>query len=246
MSLTIILAALLAQAAPPASDAAKLSDCLRALLLRNLPEPLYVKTHNWGHRKPAFSRLEWKGQGLDAHPEVIRVDKEDGEWTKFQAFALNPAQDLRLTLTNLQYPEEGKMTFDLGVSLPVRFLFERQIWKAGVKLYSGSVKGRLQLALTMHCESTASLEKTKLLPVFVFRLRATAAQVAYDQFVLEHVAGFGGDAAEVVGKLVRKAIRQWKPSIERELLAKANAALCKAADTREIRIGLDGLKRSKK
>ena len=244
MALTFFLATLIAQSAPTAGDAAKLSDSLRSLLLRNLPEPLYVKSHNWGHKKPAFSRVQWKE--TDGHPEIVHVDKEDGEWTKFQAFALNPARDLALTLTNLQYPAEGKMTFDLGVSLPVRFLFERQIWKAGVKLYSGSVKGRLRLALTMHCEAVATLEKGKLLPVLVFRMRATATQVAYDQFVLEHVAGFGGEAAEAVGKLVRRAIHQWKPSIERDLLAKANAALCKAADTREIRVGLDGLKRSKK
>ena len=30
-------------------------------------------------------------------------------------------------------------------------------------------------------------------------------------------------------------MKQWRPSIERDLLAKANAAIVKTADTREIR-----------
>jgi hypothetical protein len=247
MLLMLALTTLFAQAPPipgALGAAAKLADSLRDLIVHNLPEPLYVKTHNWDHKEPAFSRVQWKGP--DGHPKVLRVEKEEGEWTKFQAFALNTTKDLRLNLTNLQLPGEGKTTFDLEFSLPVRFLFERQIWKSGVRLYSGSAKGRLRLALTMHCEVTAGLEKGKLLPDLVFRLRATGAQVAYDQFVLEHIAGFGGEVAKDVGKLVRKAIHQWKPSIERELLAKANAALCKAADSREIRVGLDGLRRSTK
>jgi hypothetical protein len=245
MAPILILTALLAQAALPTNDAAKLADPLRALLVRNLPEPLYVKTLNWGHKKPAFSRIHWKGKGVDVFPEVIQTEKEDGEWTKFQAFAVNPGQNLRLTLTNVQHPEDGKMTFGLQISMPVRFVFERQIWKAGVRLYSGSAQGRLQLALALQCESTASWQKGALLPVFVFRLRVTAAQVACNQLVLEHVAGFGGAAAEVVGKLAQKALQQWRPSLERDLLSKANTAICKAADAKEVRIGLDGLKRSK-
>jgi hypothetical protein len=247
MSIMLFLTTLFAQAPPvPGTPGAagRLSDALRDLIVHNLPEPLYVKTHDFDHKAPASSRVQ--GKGPDGHAEVLRGDKEEGEWTRFQAFALNPARDLQLTLTDLRFPEQGKMTFDLNMSLPVRFLFERQIRKAGVKLYKGTVKARLRLALTMHCEANAGLEKGSLLPTLVFRLRATAAQVAYDQFVLEHIAGFGGEAAREVGKLVRKAIHQWKPSIERELLARANAALCKAADTGEIRLGLDGLTRSKK
>jgi hypothetical protein len=183
---------------------------------------------------------------LGVHPEVITVNKEAGEWTRLQVSALNPAANLRLAVAQIQHPEPGRTTFQLNVALPVRFQFERQLWKAGVRLYSGSVKGRLDLAATLQVESTAQLQMGSLLPALTFRVRVTAAQVSYDHFVLEHVAGFGGTPAAEVGKLVQKAVHQLAPSVERDLLAKANGALCKAADTKEVRVGLDGLRRSKK
>jgi hypothetical protein len=40
-------------------------------------------------------------------------------------------------------------------------------------------------------------------------------------------------------------MKQWKPSIERDLLDKASAAIVKSADTREIRVGFGGLLASK-
>jgi hypothetical protein len=41
-------------------------------------------------------------------------------------------------------------------------------------------------------------------------------------------------------------MKQWHPHVERDLLAKANAAIVKAADTREVRLSLGNLLKSKK
>jgi hypothetical protein len=40
---------------------------------------------------------------------------------------------------------------------------------------------------------------------------------------------------------VKKGLDQWHPSLERELLAKADAALVKAGDLKEVRVGLASL-----
>ncbi len=40
-------------------------------------------------------------------------------------------------------------------------------------------------------------------------------------------------------------MKQWKPSIERDLLDKASNAVVKTADTREIRIGFSSLLKKK-
>ena len=42
---------------------------------------------------------------------------------------------------------------------------------------------------------------------------------------------FGGDAAKLVGKAAHRALKQWRPNLERDLLAKASDAVVKAADT---------------
>jgi hypothetical protein len=45
---------------------------------------------------------------------------------------------------------------------------------------------------------------------------------------------------------VMKLVKQVKPSLERRLLDKANAAIIKAGDSKEVRIGLGGVSREKK
>jgi hypothetical protein len=64
------------------------------------------------------------------------------------------------------------------------------------------------------------------------------ADLNYDHLVVEHMAGVGGDAAKVLGEAVYATVRGLRPSLERNLLAKANAAIVKAGDTREVRVSL--------
>jgi hypothetical protein len=82
-------------------------------------------------------------------------------------------------------------------------------------------------------------------PDFVLRIRVTKAKVGYDKLVIEHINGIGGDGAKLIGGAVHDVLKQWRPGIERDLLAKANDAIVKAADTREIRLGFGGLLKAK-
>ena len=51
---------------------------------------------------------------------------------------------------------------------------------------------------------------------------------------------------EIIGELGQTLIKQWKPSIERDLLAKANAAILKAGEQKEVRVSLSKLLKSAK
>ncbi len=73
----------------------------------------------------------------------------------------------------------------------------------------------------------------------------TGAYLGYDNLVVEHVAGVGGEAAKLIGDAVKKGLDQWHPSLERELLAKADAALVKAGDLKEVRVSLASLFKGK-
>jgi hypothetical protein len=72
------------------------------------------------------------------------------------------------------------------------------------------------------------------------------AQVSYDNLVVEHIAGIGGEAAKLIGDGLKGGLHQWRPSLEKELLAKADAAIVKAADTKEVRVSLSQLFSGKK
>jgi hypothetical protein len=101
--------------------------------------------------------------------------------------------------------------------------------------------------MKLRCEATARFEKTSSwLPELVYRLRVVNADVTYDDWKVTHVAGLGGELAEFLGDAAQKMVHELKPSLEEKLLAKAEASILKAADTKELRVGLGGVKREKK
>ncbi len=80
-----------------------------------------------------------------------------------------------------------------------------------------------------------------MLSDFIFRIRVTKSDLHFENIVLEHVAGVGGEGAKLLGDAVKHSLRQWHPSLERELLAKANAAIVKSGDTKEVRLSVFNL-----
>jgi hypothetical protein len=45
----------------------------------------------------------------------------------------------------------------------------------------------------------------------------------------------------MIGETAHSLLNQWRPSIERDLLAKANAAIVKAGEQKEVRLSLSKL-----
>jgi hypothetical protein len=232
-----------ASAAPPAPPANKVVDPkealgvlgaggnstdtlagnLRGFLLRSLPDPLFEDHKHWDRRK----------QG------PLGRWQKDGQWYRVRVQAVNLAESLVLDLRDVQTPEPGRKTFTLFISFDTTVEVERQHWAMGLRLYSGSTRARMRMKLTLHCEAVSRTEsKGKVLPDLVLRLRVVASDLRFDNLVVEHTAGVGGEAAKILGDFVVGGVRELKPSLERELLKKANAAIVKAGDTKEVRISV--------
>jgi hypothetical protein len=218
-----------------------LAGTLRGFLIKALPAPLYEDTRHWGLQTPV-SEMKWRGKGLRARRETVQVLKNDGKWWKVRVTAERLADTLVFDLRDLRQPEPGRMTFTAFVSFDTHVNFDRQKWRTGTRTYSGSIRARLRIKLTLHCEATAHLDAGGgLLPDAVFRLRVLQSQSDYDNFVVEHIAGVGGEAAKLLGDAARRSVQKWRPSMEHELLAKADAAIVKAGDTKEVRVSLSKL-----
>ena len=97
--------------------------------------------------------------------------------------------------------------------------------------------------MLLKCVATSRTEPKpgSFIPDFVFRLKVNEAQLFYENLVIEHTAGLGGDAARILGEFAVETVKKAKPELERDLLNKANAAIVKAADTKEVRVSLDFL-----
>src|SRR5262245_15602474 len=218
---------------------AELSKALKPLLADALPAVLYEKYDNWDHQEMTTHAIFWRG----LRPERRKELRNDGVWKHIVIKVRNPKETADIRMYGLKSVNDEKQTFKTDLAFGCRVEYEQQNWESGIRLWSGSVRARLRVKAHLECENIIRTESKpgSFLPDIVFRMRDTKAQVGYDDLVVEHIAGIGGTAAKVIGDAFHDAMNQWKPSIERNLIEKANAAIVKAADTKEVRIGLSGL-----
>ena len=173
---------------------------------------------------------------MHGHPEVIRQDKNQETWRKIRVSAVNLPGSMAFDIRNVQKLDQGRTQFDVSMSFDARMDATQQNWSKGVKLYDGSMRARLRIKLTLRCEVTARVESNEaLLPDMIFRLRVIQADTNYDHFITEHIAGLGGDTARLIGDTLQKTLHR---SLEKGVLPRANAAIVKAGDTKDIRLSL--------
>jgi hypothetical protein len=220
-----------------------LAETFYQLLQKNLPDPIVESKNGWGDQKEVTIGLKWERKGvIRFRPELMRDVKNDGHWQKVTVAAIDPDRTLTLKLWNVR-TQEGKTTFDATVGLDVRTTYEQQMWAGGKRVYSGETrcKCRAELKLAVELTSKLTTKPGQLLPELSLRVRVTQAELSYDDLVCEHTLGVGGEAAKLMGKAAIEFIKKVKPDLEKELLAKANAAVVKAADTKEVRVEFDKL-----
>ncbi|HUR53021.1 MAG TPA: hypothetical protein VMZ71_02740 [Gemmataceae bacterium] len=232
-----------AKSKPSQAETDQLAKTLRELLLKHLPDPIVETTPGWGQQRECTVGYKFHKEGLRLRTEVVKGMRNDGAWRKFVVTSPTAAKTLGLGIKDAESPEPGKVTFTALITADCDFRFEQQLWQNGVRLYSGETRGRFKAGLILKCEATNRTEKKPgdLLPEVVFRVRATEAELHHDKITVEHTAGLGGDAARLLGDAVLALVKQVKPNLERDLLAKANAAIVKAADTKEVRLSVGSL-----
>jgi hypothetical protein len=226
------------------ADLAQLAKALKPVLIDAMPTVLYEKEDNWGHTSMVTHAVHWHG----LRPEFTKTPRNDGTWKRIKITARNPKQSVDVRMYGLKKIDDERQSFQTDLAFVCAVDYEQQNWESGVRLWSGSVRARLRVKAHLECENLLRMEPKEgsFLPDIVFRLRVTKAGVGYDDLVVEHIAGLGGSAAKVIGETFHDALNQWKPSIERKLLERGRAAILKAADTKEVRIGLSSLFQEKK
>jgi hypothetical protein len=230
-------------AAEPPSENKALSDQFRGLLLKHLPDPLVEHTDGWGEQREVTIGLKWERKGaIRFRPELMRDVKNDGHWQKVTVAAVDPAKSLTVAVTGVRV-KDGKTLFDAAVGLDVKPVYAQQMWAMGKRVYAGETRCRTHadLKVTVELTSQAAFKPGAVLPELSLRVRVVSADLTYRDLVCEHTLGVGGEAAKVLGKAAHEFVKKAKPDLEKGLLTKANAAIVKAADTKEVKVELDKL-----
>jgi hypothetical protein len=225
------------------AEAEALAKQLRKLLEKKIPDPLTKSGSNWGHQTAVTVTRRYR-EGLRVWLEPVQELRNDGVWRRIEVRIPDPSK-VKLDVTELLHAAGGKVLATVAASSErVDVRFEQQVWRNGVRLYSGETRAHCRAGLTVRAEVTPRAEFRKdkgLLPDVTLTVRVTSADLSYDDLVVDHTAGIGGDAARVVGDLILKTAKAVKPDLEADLLGKAEAAIVKAAGTREFKVALDKL-----
>lgn len=230
-------------AAPDPADVRALEKTLRDLLLANLPDPVVQTGTGWGHQSEGVVGVKFHRAGPRLWSEPVKGLRNDGAWRRVTVRAADPAKTLAVGVTEAAFPEPGRATFTAMIGADCGLRFEQQLWKNGARLYGGETRGRCRAAVLLRCEVTTRTEPKadSFIPDLVLRVRVIDARLFYENVVIEHTAGVGGDAAKVLGEAFLDTVKRVKPDLERDLLARANAAIVKAADSKEIRVSVAAL-----
>ncbi len=219
LALALLLSTLVAKASAVADESlSSFSTALRPIILNALPKPLYEKSENWGNAAPGIERIRWHR----LRPEVVRSPQNDGHWRKTRVAARDPEKSLEFQLSDFKAEGVDRLAFKAFLALTVHVEREDEFWEKGLRLVRETAEARLRIMAHLDAEAG-------------FRF------VGYDNLVVENIGGIGGTGARWLGEGIRSSLKQWKPSIERELLTRANTAVLKAADTKEVRLSLTSL-----
>ncbi|MBI1916600.1 MAG: hypothetical protein HYS12_17975 [Planctomycetes bacterium] len=224
-----------------ASSTDALAGNLRGYLIEHIPAVLLEDNRHWGQQKLVTRGLEWKGKGK-VLPQAQKSYKNHGVWRRIKVTASNLRDTLVFDLRDVQRAGPDRLTFTAFVAFDAHAEYDQQNWRSGVRTYAGSVRARLRVKAALYCEMTTRLDRTdKLIPDVIFRGHVLRADLRFDNIVVEHVNGVGGDLAKLIGNAAQDVLHKWRPSLERKLLEKGNAAIVKAGDTKEVRISLTKL-----
>lgn len=228
------------------TEAEALARVLRDLLTKLLPDPITKSNHNWGHQK-AVTVNQLHRDGLKFWTEPVQEMHNDGTWRRTDV-RLPELEKVTLVVTELTHPEPTRMLVTVQVVAErVDLHMEQQIWKNGLRLYSGETRAHCRGALVLKAEvnTHAEAKKGSFFPEITLKLQVTSAELFYEKLVVDHTAGLNGEAAKAVGDLAISIIKAVKPHLEKDLLEKADAAIVKAARSKELTLTLDKLMSAK-
>ena len=232
---------------PKLEEVAGVTKLMREMALKNMPTPLVTANDGWGKTKEfAVGKLILRNPER-ANPEMPREKFNDGLWRRFTVTARDPAETLAIGITELVRPTDDTMLVTLNVAMDINFRVEQELWKRGIRIFGGETRGHCKGGVQLKAKVVQKLAFNKpgsLVPDVTLVITTTDAKLFYDKIVIDHVLGLDGESAEKAGELVIDLIKAVKPDLEKELLEKGNAAIVKAAGTKEIKLELDKLSKS--
>jgi len=156
----------------------------------------------------------------------------------------DPAKNLTLEMKDLESPEAGKLTFSAAVRASDLNLKSSSRCGSSACGSSRTRRGPPQKPrVHLDCEVSQRLETKPgvTFPEMVLTFKGRQGGSVLRGFADRAHARPRRRRREAIGDATHKLLKQIKPSLERDLVEKANAAIVKAASDKEVRVGFSSL-----
>jgi len=221
---------------PPLKDIPTWSQLSTAILLTAIPDK-YEDTKHWGRTREVYDGLRFKQRGFDIRLSERRKKVNHGLWYKYAVRFPNPAQNLSLSIDQVQSNAVGRFTFAIHVvmrNIQVSGQFEN--WVLGVKGLNFDVVSDVEVHLHAVCELTIRREMRpkSFLPDLILEPTIRSIRLELADLETHRIGRVGGDIAEELGNGSRLFIKELMHSQEGRVLKKANEAIQKKRDSLRV------------
>lgn len=199
---------------------------------------------DWGQTKQVWAGVKVHRDGFRLKTKRRYRDVEHGRWIRYEVAlpAVTAANPLAATIHQVQpltNDESGDPRWKITSSIiaPMRFTAQVQRWNRGVKLFSVTVTGQMQVRMRSSLSVGFYVDHSEAPPALVVDPRMHEAHLFLDRFEVDRISNIGGDVAEGWGEVIQEVLveRLIKKQNER-LVAQLNQSIDKERDDLRISI----------
>lgn len=202
---------------------------LKQVIRDNLP-PSYEDNRKWNLQREVWDGVHIKldGTKLDTHRKKKLVNA--GTWTRYAISFIEPEKNLVVDFDRLELVDSARIAFQTTVVAPLDIRGQLAEWVRDVKLYSVSAHATSTVKLTLAGEVQFQLNMLKLPPDVSLKPVVEQANVQVLHFEVHRISRIGGDAAELLGKGMRRVIDERVEDLNEQLVVKINRKLEKRSE----------------
>lgn len=235
---TFLLARLCAENLAPSARSAveqPLVDAARgtlawtfARLIEDAIPAHYDKQKDWGKTKNITVGLDADGGKLHRRKKPVN----HGVWKHYQAWLVDPDQNLSVSLDNLRTLDGGRVGFTLVLSAKLDLWARAKIYQYGVHVIALEATGQTAFDLALDCEVGVQLKTNDGKSRVAIDPSVMDARLTLREFRLDRISDAHGPLVAELGEEVKKLVEAELQGPK--LTAKLNRAIDKKRDRLEF------------
>jgi hypothetical protein len=212
-----------------------LIDLAESLIADALPRS-YSDARHWGTQKHFTKGLKFERDGLKLETRRRKELVNHGTWKRYDVW-IAQGQRLDLDVSDVRTFDDGRVTFRLTASGPVKGRVELQQWERGIRLVGISADVEARVRLTLDVEAALSTRQGVLLPTVAVAPKVTAAAADLADFRLRRIGELRGPLAKELGDAAEPTLRREVAGQNQKIAEKINKSIAKRAD--DLRVSGD-------